>query len=192
MLHSLETELTNESRDMRQFCTYFKSVGISFSIIMIRHWKMASSFELPCDLAWKPLHALQDSSHMSLRTSLTIYIVGHHCVYKMCLHQHISWLAFYTLQFCIVLYMLFAYVVDIIAYTITDFVNAQTICTFIFCHSVLLKVMSSMTEPLYQKIMSFNKGVPEADGMEILFASLIILLIKNKLYLVTSENISIL
>lgn len=49
-----------------------------------------------------------------------------------------------------------------------------------------------MTEPLYQKIMSFNKGVPEADGMEILFASLIILLIKNKLYLVTSENISIL
>lgn len=69
-------------------------------------------------------------SYVITYTSLTIYIVGHHCVYKMCLHQHISWLAFYTLQFCIVLYMLFAYVVDIIAYTITDFVNAQFVHLF--------------------------------------------------------------
>lgn len=132
--------------------------SVEISIIVTYHWKMASSFGPPCDLAWKPLHILQDSSHLSLPASVTTHIVAGIAVYIKCVY--ISWLSFYTLQFCIVLYMLFACVTDIIAYTITDFVNAQTMCASMFLSSCTSKVMSSMAESLNQKIMRLQERGP--------------------------------
>lgn len=111
-------------------------------------------------------------------------------VYKTCTYQ--LTIIVCTTIFHIVLHILISYFIGIIAYTITDFANAQTICTLPFCYPAFFPVISFIAEPLPQKIMRLQKGVPEADGMEILLASLIILLINNKLNLVTSENIFIL
>lgn len=56
----------------------------------------------------------------------------------MCLHQ--LTVILHTTILHIVLHMLFAYIIDIIVFTITGFVNAQTIYTYI---SFLLFCISS-------------------------------------------------